>query len=68
MLPADHEKWFFGQILLVFKQNFMKFLEIVNSTNFTSFLEKFSKFLISLNWKKKNPDHEYSYIIISKYL
>jgi hypothetical protein len=59
---------FFGQILLFFYQNFMKFLEIENSPNFTSFLEKFAKFFISLNWEKKNPDHEYSYIIISKYL
>jgi hypothetical protein len=59
---------FFRQILLFFYQTIMEFLEFVNSTNFTSFLEKFAKFLISLNWKKKTPDQEYSYIIISKYL
>jgi hypothetical protein len=44
----------FGQILL-FWQKIMKFLEIVNSTNFTNFLEKFAKFFISLNWKIKTP-------------
>jgi hypothetical protein len=59
---------FFGQIWLFFNQTIMEFLEFVNSTNFTSFLENFAKFFILLNWKKKSPDHEYSYIIICKYL
>ncbi len=60
---------FLGQILFFFYQKIVKFLEIVTSTNFTSFLEKIANFLISLNWKKKKkPDHEYAYIIIFKYL
>jgi hypothetical protein len=29
----------------------------VNSTNFTKFLEKIAKFLISQNWTKKNPNY-----------